>query len=200
VSSAAAGDRPRGCADSQRLPAEAAVTAQPDLESQGAEAFGKAFALLMRRLTDEVELLATSTDDRARLERIRREVALRFEQEAEQLIAGHLVAETVAQYVRHVVREGFEADFDPMDPTELPSRPRGERAGATGWTRAVPTRAGAYAIQQAGSPDPIELARFERVDERWLASRWGVAGAVPWDDLAGHGWRRWVADTPTPVP
>ena len=108
------------------------MTAQPDLESQGAEAFGRAFALLLRRLTDEVELLATSTDDRAWLECIRHEVALRFEQEVEQLIAGHLVAEAVAQYVRHVVREGFEADFDPLDPAELPSRHRGGLAGATG--------------------------------------------------------------------
>jgi len=38
--------------------------------------------------------------------------------ELERLIAEHGVEEPVAEYVRHVVREGFDAAFDAMDPKD----------------------------------------------------------------------------------
>ena len=38
--------------------------------------------------------------------------------ELERLIAEHGVEEPVAEYVRHVVREGFDAAFDAMDPRD----------------------------------------------------------------------------------
>lgn len=41
-----------------------------------------------------------------------------FAQELERLIAEHRVEEPVAEYVRHVVREGFDAAFDVMDPSD----------------------------------------------------------------------------------
>jgi protein tyrosine phosphatase (PTP) superfamily phosphohydrolase (DUF442 family) len=40
-----------------------------------------------------------------------------FEQEAEALMAKHRLEEPLATYVRHIVREGFDVDFDLMDPT-----------------------------------------------------------------------------------
>lgn len=40
--------------------------------------------------------------------------------ELERLIAEHGVEEPVAEYVRHVVREGFDAAFDAMDPRDAP--------------------------------------------------------------------------------
>lgn len=40
--------------------------------------------------------------------------------ELERLIAEHRVEEPVAEYVRHVVREGFDAAFDAMDPRHAP--------------------------------------------------------------------------------
>jgi hypothetical protein len=44
--------------------------------------------------------------------------AISVSDELERLIAEHGVEEPVAEYVRHVVREGFDAAFDAMDPRD----------------------------------------------------------------------------------
>lgn len=49
--------------------------------------------------------------------RIRRDLSMAFEKEMEDLIVEHQVTGVVAEYVRHVVREGFDVAFDLMDPT-----------------------------------------------------------------------------------
>ena len=43
---------------------------------------------------------------------------LSISEELERLIVEHRVEEPVAEYVRHVVREGFDAAFDAMDPRD----------------------------------------------------------------------------------
>lgn len=96
---------------------------EPVEETLRTTAFGEAFVSLMSRLNEEYTSLTRATVDKTELERIRWQVAVRFAQEAEELLARHPMPASVAEYVRHVVREGFEADFDPMDPSEGTSRP-----------------------------------------------------------------------------
>ena len=83
------------------------------------EAFGREFRALMIRLAEKYGSLAGETDDRDGQARLRSDIATEFAREAEELIATHVVADDVAEYVRHVVREGFEVDYDPMDPTDV---------------------------------------------------------------------------------
>ena len=90
-----------------------------------AEAFGQGFAALMKRLNERCAVLATDPGVRSG-PAIRREIAAAFEQEVEDLIAAHGVAEPIAEYVRHVVREGFDAAFDLMDTTDGALRARDE--------------------------------------------------------------------------
>jgi hypothetical protein len=97
------------------------------------EAFGREFRALMIRLTEKYGSLAGATDDPDGQARLRSDVAAEFAQEAEELIARHVVADDVAEYVRHVVREGFDVDYDPMDPTDVSldaqARPPGPASG-----------------------------------------------------------------------
>lgn len=72
-----------------------------DPPSARAEAFGRAFGDLMKRRGPAT---AGSADP----------IGL----ELERLIAEHGVEPAVAEYVRHVVREGFDAAFDAMDPRD----------------------------------------------------------------------------------
>lgn len=88
--------------------------------------FGAEFGALMARLATAFEELVVAEAGNSSDRTLRRRVATQFEGEAEQLIAKHEVQEPVAAYVRHVVREGFEVDFDYMDPTE---RSPGARPG-----------------------------------------------------------------------
>lgn len=69
-----------------------------DPTSARAEAFGRAFGDLMQRCAP------AGAGSGA------------IGQELERLIVEHGVDPTVAEYVRHVVREGFDAAFDAMDP------------------------------------------------------------------------------------
>jgi hypothetical protein len=82
-----------------------------------AEAFGRDFGALMRRLNEKYTTRRAGDACPADAAK-RREVAAEFQHELERLIARHGVNDTIAEYVRHVVREGFEADFDSMDPTD----------------------------------------------------------------------------------
>jgi len=96
-------------------------TDQPSPGGRSA-AFGREFGSLMARLTEAFEALVTAERGAPGDRSLRRQVAVAFETEAENLIAKHGVVDPVAAYVRHVVREGFEVDFDFMDPTEDPLR------------------------------------------------------------------------------
>ena len=164
----------------------------------GADAFGEAFAALMTRLTGEYETLARTAADRDELARIRGVVAVRFEHEAERLIARHRLAEGLAEYVRHVVREGFDVDFDPMDPSEVALLGHTGAPDPAGWTTSAPAASGAYAVRQPGAPGSVELARFDAHEEAWLVYLWGVPGAARWSELEEQGWCRWSAPTPIP--
>ena len=48
----------------------------------------------------------------------RRAIGASFAREAENLLVKHDMAEPVAEYVRHVIRRGFDAEYDFMDPTD----------------------------------------------------------------------------------
>jgi predicted HD phosphohydrolase len=88
-----------------------------------AAAFGRDFGSLMRRLNEKYAARRAGDPhhgDEAR----RRAVAADFQRELEKLITRHQVSDTIAEYVRHVVREGFEVDFDSMDPTDESRRAR----------------------------------------------------------------------------
>jgi hypothetical protein len=172
----------------------------PRIVTHEAGAFGEAFASLMTRLTGEFEGLAEMVADRDELARIRGVVALRFEHEAERLIARHRLPEGLAEYVRHVVREGFDVGFDPMDPSEAALADHAGQRDETGWTASAPALPGAYALRQPGPAGPVEMARFEALEDTWLVHRWGLTGAVRWSELEGRGWCRWAAPTPLPPP
>jgi hypothetical protein len=88
-----------------------------------AEAFGRDFGALMRRLNEKYTTRRAGDTRPAGAAR-RREVAADFQHELERLITRHEVSDTIAEYVRHVVREGFEVDFDSMDPTDESPRAR----------------------------------------------------------------------------
>lgn len=81
------------------------MTDAQDPVSLGERAFGRAFDALMRRRRAEVAqgdpVDALSPELAADLER---------------LIDAHDVAEPLAHYVRHVLRCGFDSEFDSMDP------------------------------------------------------------------------------------
>jgi len=89
-----------------------------------AEAFGRDFGSLMRRLEERHAARLSEGDGEAARLQVRRETAAAFRDEVEKLIAGYGVTAPVAEYVRHVVREGFEAAFDAMDPTDETLRAR----------------------------------------------------------------------------
>jgi hypothetical protein len=92
------------------------VSTPLDAEAQRAEAFGRGFVLLMARLSREHESQAAGATTRDELEQLRSSVTAAFVAELEELVRRYAVPEVVAVYVRHVVRQGFEADFDPLDP------------------------------------------------------------------------------------
>lgn len=175
---------------------------QPDhrVEQERNDAFGREFGSLMARLTGSFDSLVDAVEDPVERERLRRRVATEFENEAEALMARHLVTGRVADYVRHVVREGFESDFDPMDPCEAAREARAHPCGPTGWTTSAPSEPGAYALRHPSVHVAVELARFDRTDRGWLVHRWGQREGVSWSDLEHLGWRRWgvAARTPTP--
>jgi hypothetical protein len=82
----------------------------------GPEAFGRAFEGLMKRLDRQCEpLLGRRYSGQPA---IRQYIGLAFATELEDLIARHGVHEAIAEYVRHVLREGFDVAFDLMDPTD----------------------------------------------------------------------------------
>jgi len=170
----------------------------PDLDAQRAEAFGRAFAPLMARLTREYESVAARMVLPGELEQVRRTVAGDFQAEAEELIERHQVPGEVAEYVRHVVREGFEADFDPLDPTEVSLQTQAARFAAGVWTVSAPDGPGAYALKHPAPDHPVELARFDRDGTRWLVQRWGASNAAVWSELERQGWKRWSSISPTP--
>lgn len=173
---------------------------EPGGEQERNDAFGREFGSLMARLTASFDSLVASIEDAAERERLRRRVATEFENEAEALMARHLVTGRVADYVRHVVREGFESDFDPMDPTEAARDARSVASGSTGWTTSAPAEPGAYALKHPLAHSAVELARFDRTDRGWLVFRWGQREGTSWSDLEHQGWRRWAVATRTPTP
>jgi hypothetical protein len=71
----------------------------------------------MRRLNEKHESLLKEKDKGVGQAKIRRDLAIEFEKETEDLIVEHQVTGAVAEYVRHVVREGYDVAFDLMDPT-----------------------------------------------------------------------------------
>lgn len=71
----------------------------------------------MKRITQRYESLVCSGDDSKNRARLWREAAGPFERKAETLLAKHRMKGPFAAYVRHVLHEGFEVDFDRMDPT-----------------------------------------------------------------------------------
>jgi len=86
-----------------------------DLERE--TAFGAEFRPLMSRIARRFQSRLGGTDPPQDQVLAWREVAALFEPEAEALIAKHRLQGPFAEYVRHVVREGFDVDFDLMDPT-----------------------------------------------------------------------------------
>lgn len=86
-----------------------------ELERQ--EAFGAEFGPLMERITRRYESLVGAGDGSKNRAHLWREAARPFERQAEELIAKHRVRDPFAAYVRHVLQEGFDVDFDRMDPT-----------------------------------------------------------------------------------
>lgn len=167
-------------------------------EPGGSEAFGEEFRTLMHRIAAEYEALAGKQGDAERHARLRREVADAFELETERLLSKHLVEIPVAQYVRHVVRKGFDSAYDPMDPASESSTAAASSHGEAGWCRTAPDAPGAYALMRLGSPGQVELARFDRQDDAWAVQRWGLAGASTWGELVRDGWQRWSEDTRNP--
>lgn len=156
-------------------------------ESQPSQAFGREFVVLMSRLSrDRAGYESAADPERG------------FEAETEELIRRHAVPELVAEYVRHVVRLGFEADFDPLDPAQANAPRVGDGTCDDGWTAFAPSTAGAYALCGPESEVTVELARFDRQDGRWLVRRWGVSGTVDWSALQRKGWKRWRSVSPTP--
>lgn len=83
----------------------------------GAEAFGREFGELMKRLDGQCGPLLDPGRGSAHAA-IRLDLGRMFASELEDLIARHRVPEPIAEYVRHVVREGFHVAFDLMDPTD----------------------------------------------------------------------------------
>ena len=84
----------------------------------GAEAaFGEEFRPLMRRIRHAVDALGDGGGRASGRALSWREASRPFELEAEALIAKHCLEGPLAAYVRHVVHEGFDVDFDPMDPS-----------------------------------------------------------------------------------
>jgi len=173
------------------------MNAQLDLDAERARAFGQAFALLMKRLARECESADLPSATQRGPELGRSQVAREVESEAEELIVRHHVPDAVAEYVRHVLRQGFEADFDPLDPTEAIANRRCDSSSAAAWTASAPSVDGAYAIRHGADRSPVEIARFEGREGGWLVQRWGVADAQPWADLARHGWTRGAEAVPT---
>lgn len=153
------------------------------LEAQSSEAFGRDFVFLMARLSRERGAYESAAGAKNELEA-----------EAEDLLRRHAVPSLVAEYVRHVVRLGFEADFDPLDPAHAPCAPVAD----DGWTAFAPSAPGAYALCRSAAEGPVEIARFEQRNGRWLVRRWGVSGAVDWSALQREGWKRWRALALTP--
>lgn len=96
-----------------------------------AEAIGGDFGSLMRRLNEELGARMAQDEARLGLESVRRQTAAAFLREADELIARHRLGETIAEYVRHVVREGFEVAFDSMDPTDEALRAQKKGAPAS---------------------------------------------------------------------
>ena len=84
------------------------------------EAFGRDLGALMRRL----ELQCGRLPDTQRPVEIRHYIGSTFVPELEELIARHRPSEAIAEYARHVVREGFHVAFDQMDPTDEALRVR----------------------------------------------------------------------------
>lgn len=160
-------------------------------EGDPTEAFGAEFEALMTRVTGAYESLVKAGGGAQDLAQLRRHVAETFAGEVEDLIARHSVSDAVGEYVRHVVREGFDADFDQMDPTEESLRSRDRAREEASWTTSTPTATGAYAIRRLPVGERVEVARFERHGEQWVVSRWGLAGTVQWSDLERDGWARW---------
>ena len=80
-------------------------------------AFGAEFRPLMSRMARRFQSRVEGTDPPRDQVLAWREVAALFEHEAEALISKHRLQDPFAAYVRHVVREGFDVDFDLMDPT-----------------------------------------------------------------------------------
>lgn len=86
-------------------------------ELRRAAEFGADFRSLMLRLAKEHEAHLDDEEGPERREVRRASAAAQFEREVENLIRRHSVDDSVAEYVRHVVRVGFEVAFDPMDPS-----------------------------------------------------------------------------------
>ena len=72
---------------------------------------------MMRRLNEKHASLMNEKGKGVGQAGIRLDLAIAFEKEMEDLIVEHQVTGVVAEYVRHVVREGFDVAFDLMDPT-----------------------------------------------------------------------------------
>ncbi len=153
------------------------------LEAQSSEAFGRDFVFLMARLNQERGAYESAAGAKSELEA-----------EAEELLRRHAVPSLVAEYVRHVVRLGFEADFDPLDPVQAPCA----SVDDDGWTAFAPSSPGAYGLCRSGAEGPVEIARFDQRNGRWLVRRWGVSGSVDWSVLQREGWKRWRALALTP--
>ena len=156
-------------------------------ESQLSPAFGQEFVFLMARLSRERAGNGSGAS-----------AVSEFAAETEELIRRHAVPDLVAEYVRHVVRSGFEADFDPLDPVQSSKTRADDATSGSGWTAFAPSAAGAYALCPAQSDNPVELAHFDLSEGRWLVRRWGISGTVDWSALQRKGWKRWRAPSPTP--
>jgi hypothetical protein len=156
-------------------------------ESQLSPAFGQEFVFLMARLSRERASHGSAAS-----------AVSEFEAQTEELIRRHAVPDLVAEYVRHVVRSGFEADFDPLDPALASITRQNDESCGSGWTAFAPSAAGAYALCPSQNDSPVELAHFDRSDGRWLVRRWGISGTVDWSALQRKGWKRWRAPSPTP--
>lgn len=81
------------------------------------EAFARDFRSLMGRLDGVLANRMDADGASSGRELARRATATTFQPELRQLVAQHAVGDALAEYARHVVREGFEVPFDAMDPT-----------------------------------------------------------------------------------
>jgi len=93
------------------------MTTERSSDPEAELAFGEEFRPLMLRMKRAFDVLADAGDPPSGPARSWRDIASPFAQETEALIAKYRLQGPFATYVRHIVREGFDVDFDLMDPT-----------------------------------------------------------------------------------